>query len=152
MYNFKQGKGTYKGLIGECLFKLTRRYLILTTFFNKNKYLKIFGNKFSEQEKCFINQNWFSIDGIEFDYSKTPRKVILFEIKTKNYYLNPKPNWIPKMTLATHNMYNETLKVGLDVKIAIVWLYNNWDYDIEIKDFNQANYCIDKPKRYDRGL
>jgi len=151
MYNLKKGKGTYKGLIGECLFKLTRRYLVLTKFFNKNKYLKIFEDKLSEQERNFINKNWFSIDAIDFDYTKKPRKIVLYEIKTRNKQPNPKPHWVEKMTLATHNMYNEALKLGFEVKIANVWLYDDWNYDIEIKNFNEAKYCIDKPKIYDKS-
>lgn len=59
MYNLKRGKGTYKGLIGECMFKLTRRYLVVTKFFNKNKYLSIFGEKFSKKEKDFIEKIGF---------------------------------------------------------------------------------------------
>ena len=79
------------------MFKLTRRYLIVTKFFNKNKYFKIFGEKLSEQEKNFIDKNWFSIDAIEFDYTKNPRKVVLFEIKTRNKYTTSKPNWNSKI-------------------------------------------------------
>ena len=152
MYNLKKGKGTYKGLIGECLFKLTRKYLVLPKFFNKGKYLKIFESKLSEKEKNFINKNWFSIDAIEFDYTTKPRKVVLFEIKTRNKYIDPNPNWGQKMTLATCNMYNEALNIGFNVKVATVWLHDNWNYHIEIVDFNQARYSIDKPKIYDKGL
>lgn len=150
MYNLKEGKGTYKGLIGECLFKLTRKYLVVTKFFNKNKYFEIFGEKLSIEERNFISQNWFSIDAIEFDYTQNPRKIILFEIKTKNKYSNPKSNWEIKMTLATHNMYNQALKIGFDVKVVIVWLLDNWEYDIEIQNFKDNHYYIDKPKKYDR--
>ena len=152
MYNLKDGRGTYKGLIGECLFKLTKKYAVVTKFFNKNKYFQIFGEKFSEKEREFIDRNWFSIDAIDFDYIKNPRKVVLFEIKTKNKYNNPKPNWIPKMTLATHEMYKEALSIGFDVKVATVWLHENWNYEIELLDFASANYCIDKPKKYDKKI
>ena len=150
MYNLKKGKGTYKGLIGECLFKLTRKYLVNTKFFNKDKYLKIFGDKFSKQERDFINKNWFSIDAIGFDYSKYPRKVVLFEIKTMNKLLSPRYNWLPKMTLVTHNMYKEAFNMGFDVKVATVFLCDDWDYEVEIKNFDDVQYYIDKPKKYDK--
>jgi len=154
MYNLKRGRGSYKGLIGECLFKLTRKYLIVTKFFNKNKYFYIFGDKLSEEEKDFIEKNWFSIDAIELDYTKNPRKVILFEIKTLNDYgenVLRKNIWLPKMTLATSDMYKEALKRGFDVKVAIIWLKDNWNYSIELTDFEKANYIIDKPKQYDKN-
>jgi len=122
------------------------------SFLDKEKYLKIFENRLSEKEKNFIIKNWFSIDAVEFDYTKKPRKVVLFEIKTSNKYIDPKPNWGQKMTLATRNMYNEALNIGFDVKVATVWLHDNWNYDIEIVDFNQAKYTVDKPKKYDNGL
>tara|TARA_Y100000034_G_scaffold136768_1_gene215578 strand:+ start:15177 stop:15629 length:453 start_codon:yes stop_codon:yes gene_type:complete len=150
MYNLREGKGTFKGLIGECMFKLTRKNLILTRFFGKNKFFKIFSTKISYLEREFLYKNWFSIDAIEFDYSQKPRKIVLFEIKTQNYYRNRKFNWKPKMTLATHNIYKEALRLEFDVKMVIIELYDAWDYDAKIKDFNESDYYIDKPKRYDK--
>lgn len=153
MYNLKRGIGTYKGTIGECLFKLTRRYLIVTKFFNKNKYFSIFGGRLLEKERNFLDENWFSIDALEFDYSTKPRKIVLFEIKTLNDFYYSKLNGlnrIPKLTLATVNMYKEALDIGFEVKIAIVWLKENWDYDIEIVDFSKCKYLVDKPKKYDK--
>ncbi len=151
MYNLKEGKGTYKGLIGECLFKLTKKYLIVTKFFNKRKYFDTFGKNLLEQEKEFIEKNWFTIDALEFDYSEKHRKVIIYEIKTRNKYDAPKPNWKNKMTLSSCNIYNEALRLGFKVKLVTVWLHNDWDYDIETEDFESATYSIDKPKKYDKG-
>jgi len=154
MYNLKKCRGTYKGLIGECLFKLTRKYLIITRFFNKSKYFNLFGKKFSKVELDFLDRNWFSIDAIEFDYTKTPRRVVLFEIKTLNNYSDytfRKSYWLPKMTLSTSGIYKEALKKGFEVKVATVWLKDNWDYDVEITDFEKFKYVIDKPKKYDSG-
>ncbi len=150
MYNLKKGKGTYKGLIGECMFKLTRRYLVLTQFWNKNKYFDTFGDKLSREQKEFIDKNWYSVDGIEFDYSKRPPKAMLFEIKTMNKKINPKPHWINKMTLATHKMYNDAIKIRFDVRIVTVLLLDDWNYEIKITDFSKAKYYIDKPRKYDK--
>lgn len=153
MYNLKRGGGTYKGIIGECLFKLTRKYLILPKFFNKNKYFNIFKEKISEEEKNFLNNNWYSIDAIEFDYTKNPRKIVLFEIKTLNDFYYKKIgglNRIPTFTMATVKMYKEAEEIGFNVKVAIIWLKENWDYDVEIIDFNKCKYIIDSPKKYDK--
>lgn len=146
MYNLKNGKGTYKGMVGECLFKLTRQYLILPKFFNKNKYFMIFSKKFTIEQVKFLKENWYSIDSIEF----IDNKPVLFEIKTRNKYLNPKSNWLPKMTLATHNMYKKAIKLGFIVKVAHVWLLDDWNYSIELIPIENFKYTIDKPKQYDK--
>ena len=50
------------------------------------------------------------------------------------------------------SMCNKTLNIGFDVKVATVWLHDNWNYDIELKNFVKTDYYIGKPKRYDKGL
>jgi len=137
------------------LFKQTKKYLIVTKFFNKNRYFNIFRDKLLKEERNFLDKNWFSIDAIEFDYTKNPRKIVLFEIKTLNDFYYSKLNGIngiPKFTRATIEMYKEALKVGFDVKVAIVWLKENWNYDVEIIDFCKCKFIIDEPKRYDRRV
>lgn len=153
MYNLKRGRGTYKGIIGECLFKITRKYLILTKFFNKNKYLEIFGKNFTEIEKKFIKENWYSLDSIEISFSKN-KKVTLFEIKTLNDFYYKKIggiNRLPIFTESTIQIYKKALELGFDVKVAIIWLKKDWDYDIEIIDFDKCKYLIDSPKKYDKN-
>jgi hypothetical protein len=155
MYNLKRGKGTYKGIIGECLFKLTRRYLILTKFFNKNKYFLQFGDRFLEQQIQFLNENWHSIDAIEFIYEKGMRKTTLFEIKTLNDFYFEKLNGInriPKFTKNTLDMYHLALDKGFDVKVAVIWLKNSWNYDVEIIDFDKCKHIVDDTKLYDKNL
>ncbi len=149
MYNLKKGGGTFKGLIGECMFKLTRKNLILTRFFNKNKYLTIFGNRLTKEQYTFLDKNWYSLDAIEIDYSTNPYKFLLFEVKTMNYLYNPKPYWKLLMTKNTYNLYSESLKLGFDVKVATVILLDNWNYEIEITDFDKTDFLISKPKKYD---
>jgi hypothetical protein len=154
MYNLKRGGGTYKGIVGECLFKLTRRYLILPKFFNKEKYFKIFGERLSKDEANFIDNNWHSLDAIEFDYTKNPRKVVLFEVKTLNdvyYHKLNGLNRIPIFTDSSVKMYKGALQNGFDVRVAKVWLKDDWNYDVEIVDFDKCNYQIDSPKKYDKN-
>lgn len=153
MYNLKRGKGTYKGLIGECLFKLTNEKVIITKFFNKNKFFYIFEKRLSLDEKNFLDKNWYSIDAIEIDYSQKPQKIILYEIKTLNDFYYEKLNGlnrIPLFTEYTSKMYKEAINNGFIVKIAIIWLKDNWDYVVELEDFSKANYQISKPRKYDR--
>lgn len=153
MNNLKKFGGTYKGIVGECMFKLTRKYLILTKFFNKNKYFHIFGSRLSPEEKSFLDLNWFSIDALEFDYSKKPRKIVLFEIKSLNdFFYNDLNgiNRIPQFSRNSYQMYKKALEKGFDVKVAIVWLKDNWDYEVEIIDFDKCESIITEERRYDK--
>jgi len=148
MFNLKRCGGSFKGTIGECMFKLTNDKVIVTKFFNKNKFFSIFGNRISKDKHEFLVLNWYSIDGIEFD--NLNRNIILYEIKTKNEY-KKKLHFKPKMTLSTHLLYNQAKNLGFVVKLVIVLLYENWDFGIRIEDFDESKYCIDKPKRWDKA-
>lgn len=150
MYNLKKGGGSFKGLIGECMFKLTNKNVVITRFFNKNKYFSIFSKYFNQEQLGFLQQNWFSIDAIDLIFVDGKKQIILYEIKTRNKY-RKELYFKPKMTLETHNVYNQAKSLDFSTKIATVWLYDNWDYDVEIKDFNERDYYIDKPKLYDKG-
>ncbi|MBW2986507.1 hypothetical protein KY333_04010, partial [Candidatus Woesearchaeota archaeon] len=90
----------------------------------------------------------FSIDAIKISFDKG-KKIYLYEIKTKNKYQKPRSYWKIKFTQSTVNIYREALKLGFEVKIAIVWLLDDWNYEIQFQDFKTADYCIDKPKKYD---
>ena len=149
MYNLKNGKGSFKGLIGECMFKLTDRYLVITRFFNRNKYFTVFGKYLTKEQAEFIDKNWFSIDAIKISFDGGFKKVCLYEIKTKNKYADPKVFWRTKFTQSTIDVYNKAIELGFGVKVATVRLYDNWNYELEFEDFKNANYCIDKPKQYD---
>ena len=144
MYNLKKCGGSFKGIIGECLFKLTNDKVIVTKFFNKSKYLDIFGGYFNEEQKLFLINNWYSIDAIDIFPNIT-----LYEIKTRNRYAKPL-YFKPKMTLQTHNLYNEAKRLKFNVVMITIWLNEEWDYDVEMQEFDEKNYCIDKSKRYDK--
>lgn len=148
MYNLKNCGGSFKGLIGECMFKLTDKYLIITRFFNKTKWLTIFGKYLTKEQLHFVEKYWFSIDAIKISFC-TGKKVCLYEIKTRNKYSRPKYFWKQKFTKCTVDLYNDALKKNFEVKIATVWLLDDWNYEIEIQDFKDADYCIDKAKKYD---
>jgi len=107
--------------------------------------LDIFGEHFNEEQKSFLINNWYSIDAIDIFPNIT-----LYEVKTRNRYTKPL-YFKPKMTLQTHNLYNEAKKLKFNVVLITIWLNKDWDYEVEMQEFNEKNYCIDKPKIYDRG-
>ncbi len=149
MYNLKTAGGSFKGTIGECLFKIANNDAIVTKFFNKQKYFTIFGNYFTPPQRLFLESNWYSIDAIEIvKGAQSPRIINLFEIKTRNKYPY-EVKFKPKMTLNTHLLYNQAKELNFQINLATVWLLDNWNYSIEISDFSKENYCLDKPKEYD---
>ncbi len=145
MYNLKKGSGTFKGLIGESMFKLTRKSAFLVRFHSKKTFLEKYQGILSLEQKLFLNKNWYSLDSIEV----VGNKILLYEIKTRNKYHTPL-YFKPKMTLETHYLYNEAKKLGFLTKMATVWLFDDWNYDVEINDLEENSYCIDKPKLYDK--
>ena len=144
MYNLKKFGGSFKGLIGECMFKLTREHAFLVRFHNKNKFLEVWNRILTSDQKEFIYKNWYSLDAIEV----VNNQVILYEIKTRNSYRKPL-YFKPKMTLQTHNLYLEAKRLGFIIKLVTIWLFDDWNYDVEISDLNEKDYCIDKEKIYD---
>jgi len=148
MHNLKEGKGTFKGTIGECMFKLTNDKVVITKFFNKNKYFSIFGKYFEEKQLRFLQENWYSIDAIEIIFVEGKKHIFLYEIKTRNKY-KKELSYKPKMTEASHILYNRSRDYGLIPKLVTVWLHENGEYSIDIEDFHKSLYCIDKPKKYD---
>ncbi|MBU4502397.1 MAG: hypothetical protein KKA79_07405 [Nanoarchaeota archaeon] len=145
MYNLKKGKGTFKGNIGECMFKLTKKKLFLTRFHSKYKVLNLISKFLSFEQKSFLKNNWFSLDGIELVDSK----IIIYEIKTKNRY-RKRLKYRPKTTSNTLDLYNHAIQLGFIVKIVFVWLEKDWDYSLEFKDFNPSILHCDKSKPYDK--
>ncbi|MBI4919546.1 hypothetical protein HY837_06450 [archaeon] len=151
MYNLRKINGSFKGTIGECMFKMTRKWAILPRFFSKQKYFTIYRRHLTESQLNFIKDNWYSIDAIEVIFEKRKKEVILYEVKTKNKYAVDLA-FMPKMTLSTHQVYNKAKELGFIVKLAIVELHENWEYTINLMDFSEEKYCIDTPKKYDKVL
>lgn len=152
MYNLKSSKGSYKGFIGECMFKLTRERVVLTKFFSRPKYFAVFGKYLNKEQYGFLGENWYSLDAIEIMFRSGQPELILYEIKTKNKYPDNLPfnSMKQKMTLSTHDLYNLAKTLGFTIKIATVYLEDGWDYSVRIYDFDRKYYCIDKDKAYDK--
>ena len=147
MFNVKKAGGTFKGIIGECLFKLTNDSVIITKFFNKEKFFFYFSKYFTCEQESFLRKHWFSIDAIEVN-GISNKAVIIYEIKTRNKY-SKGLYFKPKMTENTSTIYSNAKSLRIEVQMVTVWLYQNWEYDVEIKEFDLDDFCIEKPKTYD---
>ena len=136
MFDLEKLGGSFKGIITECMFKLANKKVVITKFFNKEKYFNIFGRCFNKEQEEFLRDNWYSIDGIEIQVSNGRRKLILYEVKTKNAYYADKEEWNSlKITANTHNMYLESKALGFEPYLALIWILKDWKFDVEIKEF-----------------
>lgn len=149
MFNLKKANGTYKGLVGECMFKMSRKYAVINKYWNREKYFLKFAKYLIEKQIEFLIKNWYSLDAIEIMFSEDQKLVVLYEIKTKNAY-SKELGFKPKITMSTVNLYKKAESLGFCVKIANVIFLDDWNYEIKMVDFLPGNYCIDKPKRYDK--
>ncbi len=145
MENLKAFYGTYKGMIGECMFRLANEKIILTRFAHKKPIIKKYKKILKKQKARFLKRNWHSIDALEFQQDK----IILYEIKTKNAFKNRFSR--PKMTLHSQKVYEQAKILGFEVRLVFVILHNNWQYEIRRLAFKKRYYRIDKPKRFDKG-
>lgn len=148
MENLKKFRGTYKGLIGECMFRLTKTAIILTRLAEKRDVLGYYKDFLNEKQKEFLECYWHSIDAIEFN--KKEKDVILYEVKTKNAYKNK--SFPPKMTEHAHIVYNKAKAIGFIIRLVFIELQNNWNFEIKEMEFKKCYYCIDKPKRFDKKV
>ena len=147
MYNLKRLNGTFKGNIGECMFKLTRHNFFLTRFHSKNETLNKVSEYLTSEQKRFLRSNWYSIDGFEV----INRCVVLYEVKTRNRHKTARL-YKPKTTLAEVMMYRIARNIGFKVRIVNVWFEDNWDFSVQINEYNENEFYVDKPKPYDRDI
>lgn len=89
MFDLENLGGTFKGIqiIAECMFKLMNNKVIITKFFNKKKYLNVFSKYLNDEQKKFLEDNWYSIDGIEIKFEDQKKKIIFYEVKMKKAFL-----------------------------------------------------------------
>lgn len=155
MFNVKRFNGTFKGIIGECMFKLAFPKINLTNFYPSFRFLSYFNKILTLEQYTFLKKHWYSIDAIEVKKVEKENGgeywFILYEIKTRNRYTTDL-YFKPKMTLETHKVYHEAEKLGFVSKIATIWLETDWNYSIELQEYKSEFYCIDKPKKYDKKV
>lgn len=144
MQNLRKCKGTFKGCIGEFMFNIENTKATLTHFCSKYKFLKLYENKLNIEQKIFLEENWYSIDALEVSNNQ----IILYEIKTKNWY-NINLNYKFQITKYSYQMYKEAEKLNFIVKLAIVRLFDNWNFCVNVKNFYDCFLYIDKDKKYD---
>ena len=147
MHNLKKQTGTFKGTIGECMFRIVYNKVIINRFFNKQRCLDYYYNYFTKNQLNFLDTYWSSIDAFEVDEKN--KKIILYEIKIRAAeYKNM--DYPMRLSPRIAQIYKKAPELSFETKLAIVWFCNNWEYYIEIINFDDGYYYIDHSQNYKR--
>lgn len=147
MHNLKKMGGTFKGLSGECMFRLVRKRSYITRFFPIEFVLRRHSEMLSEKKIKFLMDNWLSFDAIEFFDSD----IIIYEIKTRNVEYSTR--YKIQTTQQSVNALNQAKLLGFNVKLAKVLLHNDWNYEIKFSNFNYhpRRMWINNHNNYDKS-
>lgn len=148
MHNLKRMGKTFKGLAGECMFRLVKTKSYLTRFFPIDFVLRRHDESLNEVQKNFLIRNWLSFDAIEF----IENEIVIYEIKTRNVEYDT-GKYRTQITQNSVNLLNEAKKLEFTVKLAKVLLHNNWEYEIKISQFNYdvRRMWIHTNNKYDKS-
>jgi hypothetical protein len=146
MENLLRYNGTCKGIIAECMFKLMKRYALLTKIMNKYSYVRKYRFFFTDRQKDFLLTHWDSLDAIEINMAH--KQLILYEIKAMNAYrttlayaqkLSPNARWV----------YSKAERLGFHIKVATVYFHENWDLEVLLEAYDESDFSIDRPNQID---
>jgi len=152
-FDLRRQDYTVKGEIGEIIIKNKIPYLRRTREIRPSDILDYnfpFGD-LPSKVKEFLRKNWHTIDLFRFSCKDSKfHNLELYEVKVRNYYPNLRREaYIPDITHNELKVYKTALKLGFLVKSATIWFYDDWRYDIFIKDFNPKDFKIhDGSKRF----
>ncbi len=155
MLNVRDFGGSYKGLIGECLFKFSHKYAVLTQLANPATYFDKRPYTLSETTKRFLIDNWTRIDAIEvlLDASMNIREVNIYEVKTQNYDREKAFSYMrPSVSFNVDAVFRAAARYGINAHLAKVFLLNDWSFDITISPYNSTDvFVCERPSYNDRN-
>lgn len=134
------------GAVGEVIACKHIKYALRTRSNYALNFKKIRELPKSKQE--FLINNWF-----HFDVISLYPEISLFEVKTRKKFQNSLGSLYSreKITKESLDAYMEAKELGIDSKVVIVRLLNDWEYNISIKDFEELRWWVDKRKKPYRG-
>ncbi|MBD3309974.1 hypothetical protein GF351_02025 [Candidatus Woesearchaeota archaeon] len=150
MYNLQSMRGRAKGTIAECMFRLVNKNLVLTRLLDRKLFFRFYGSCLTHQQMMFLDKNWLSIDGIEIKRCRAQQEIILYEIKSKNRKYASNNRWPTKVTVNSCRIYKVAKHIGFQTKLATVMFGEDWNYSINIENFDDAYWTIDKPGKFGR--
>lgn len=141
MNSLKKASGTFKGLAGECMFRLVNKNTILTHFQPKEHAEKQLRETYTKEQITFLLNNWNTIDAIDTKETK------IYEIKTKSCNYG---NYKIRMIANCHNTLKKAKKIGIKPILAKIKLEEDWLYSVIETDYLQEDCEIVIPSKYNK--
>ena len=139
-FNLKHGTNTnLKGEIGEVIAKHHLKDAIST---REYWHTIVDKQKISLNQKEFLKDNWKSFDLINL------KSLEIFEVKTRKFF-NKKLKGIKNKIVITPNfskLCNKSKDLGFVIRIIEITLFDDWKYGVNIKDFDNNDFCVHKPR------
>jgi hypothetical protein len=143
MNSLKKASGTFKGLAGECMFRLVKKNSILTHFQPKEHAKKQLREIYNVEQIKFLMDNWDTIDAIDIEEPK------IYEIKTKSCNYG---NYKIRMMANCHNTLKKANNLGIKPILAKIKLEEDWLYLIIESDYLKIQKELDiiVPTKYNK--
>lgn len=141
MNSLKKTSGTFKGLAGECMFRIAKPQIILTHFQSKKFALRQVEKVYTKEQIDFLSENWDTIDAID---SCEPK---VYEIKTKSCDYG---KYKARVMANCHNTLKKSAKLGIKPILAKVILEEDWLYRVVEIDYLRADVNVIMPKKYNK--
>ena len=137
MVNLRDINGKLKGDLGEVIFTHIQKYAHRAKF-DSNYWFDTFKYEIPLIFKVFLRENWGTIDAFEFILENNKiANIIIYEIKTTKSSRK-------KQCLTSNSLkfYQFCQTQGYLVKSVTVIFKENWNVQINIRDFKEYNYTI----------
>lgn len=142
------------GAIGELIacYNIRRAYRIRTTSPNLIRKLLKKG-LIDEKTKDLLIKNWVHYDIVAFVRRNNQLIPRIYEVKTRKIFkfrLN-KLHSREKITEPSLEAYEEAQRQGIEIRLVLIRLFDNWKYTMQIKKFSDVRFWVDRRKRPFRG-
>ncbi|MBW3004135.1 hypothetical protein KY337_06255 [Candidatus Woesearchaeota archaeon] len=134
------------GAVGEAIACRHLKYAYRTRSNSSLNFRRL--DKLPDDILKFLRKNWF-----HFDVISLADPIRLYEVKTRkkfNFRLGPLYSR-EKITKESYDAYMQAKELGIDSKVVIVRLLKDWQYTVEIKEFEELRWWIDKRKKLYSG-
>ncbi|MBD3313849.1 hypothetical protein GF345_05390 [Candidatus Woesearchaeota archaeon] len=149
MLNLKKSHPNLKGRLGETIAQFHIKHSFKPT---DDLILEKMTKKWNiDKEKLeFIKSNKWTLDLIKFDLEDNPNSIIIYEVKLINYPQHPDYPKALKITSNELNVLKSAKKKGIDVKVVKIMLFDNWEYNLKIYDFEPHRFIICDAGKYSK--
>ncbi|MFH1769971.1 MAG: hypothetical protein ABH828_00255 [archaeon] len=141
MNSLKKASGTFKGLAGECMFRIEKNNTILTHFQPKEHAEKQLREVYTKEQIIFLLENWDTIDAIN------TKKTKIYEIKTMSCDYG---KYKIRIMANCHNTLLKAHKIGIKPILAKIKLEEDWLYKVVETDYLQEDCQIVVPSKYNK--